>query len=393
MVPRAGRAAHFPSGIAVSKPGGPRISRLGPPSRGGPDAPCLVGSETLAHELHEIAPDLFPDDAPVVESVDAALDELGARSPLLVLVDVRSVGAEGLRLLERSDPQAPPTVVLGGADDEDTIQRAVELGAAGWLVAPFASSELRLAVASARHTADVVREHEQEVSDLRGIARLQESALRTSTDVLHAALDKRAESEEQALRVQAETIRRLARAVESRATASETHVDQVGRYCALIAERIGYEDRAQAISLASALHDVGTLTVPDIILLKRTPLTDDERALMELHCRAGFIILSGAEGEVLELAATIALTHHEWFDGSGYPDGLAGEAIPIAGRIAAIADGFDALTSEWPFREALEFDAAATLLTQERGTQYDPNLLDVFLAAPELPRLYAGTPS
>jgi response regulator RpfG family c-di-GMP phosphodiesterase len=340
--------------------------------------------------LHEIAPDLFPDDAPVVTTVEAALHELGQRSPELVLVDVRSVGADGLRLLARADPELPPTLVLGATEDEDTIQRAVELGASGWLVAPFASSELRLAVASARHNADVFREHEQEISDLRGIARLQESALRTSTDILRAALDERTESQAEAVRTQAETIRRLARAIESRANASESHVDRVGRYCALISERIGYADTAHTIELAAALHDVGTLTVPDIILLKRSPLTEDERALMELHCRAGHAILTGAGGEVLELAATIALTHHESFDGSGYPDRLAGEAIPLAGRIVAIADGFDTLMSEWPFREALNFDAAARLLAQERAGRFDPNLLDVFLAAPELPRIYAG---
>jgi len=352
----------------------------------------VIGGASLAHELHEIAPDLFPDDPPVVATVDAALRELGARTPELLLVDVRAVGEDGLRLFTHADPHGPPTVVVGGSEDGETIQRAVELGAAGWLVAPFASSELRLAVASALHKADVVREHEQEISDLRGIARLQENALRTSTDMLRATLDKRTESEAEAVRSCSQTILRLARAVESRTGASDTHVDRVGRYAELISEQIGYTDVAQAISLAAALHDVGTLAVPDIVLLKRSPLTEDERALMELHCRAGHAILSGAGSELLDVAATIALTHHECFDGSGYPDGLSGEAIPLAGRIAALADGFDTLTSEWPFREALNFEAAARLLAQDRGTRFDPNLLDVFLAARELPRIYAGEP-
>jgi len=363
---------------------------LGPPSRGARDAPCLIGDESLAHELHEIAPDLFPDDAPVVATVDDALHELGERSPDLVLVDVRSVGKDGLRLLTYGDPKGPPTVVVGAIEDEETMRRAVELGAAGWLVAPFASSELRLAVASALHSADVGREHEQELSDLRGIARLQEDALRTSTDILRAALDQRTESEEAAVRSRSQTIRRLARAVEARTGAGDAHVDRVSEYAHLISERIGYPDSAPTISLAAALHDVGTLAVPDVVLLKRVPLTEDEQALLELHCRAGHSILADSGSEVLDVAATIALTHHEWFDGSGYPDGLVGEAIPLAGRITALADGFDTLTSEWPFREALNFEAAARLLAHERGTRFDPNLLDVFLAAPELPRLYAG---
>jgi response regulator RpfG family c-di-GMP phosphodiesterase len=307
-----------------------------------------------------------------------------------VLVDVRSVGKDGLRLLAQAERHGPPTLVLGTTEDEETIQQAVELGAAGWLVAPFASSELRLAVAAAHHSAEIVREHELEISDLRGIARLQESALRTSSDILRAALDQRTETEEAAVRARSQTIRRLARAIESRAGASETHVDRVAAYAELISERIGYADTGPTMSLAASLHDVGTLAVPDLVLLKRSPLTEDEQALMELHCRAGHAVLSDSGTEVLDVAATIALTHHEWFDGSGYPDALSGEAIPLAGRIVALADGFDTLTSEWPFREALNFEAAARLLAHERGTRFDPNLLDVFLAAPELPRLYAG---
>jgi putative two-component system response regulator len=326
-----------------------------------------------------------------VETVDDALRELGEHAPELVLVDVRSVGEDGLRLLEHADLERPPTLVLGATEDETTIQKAVELGAAGWLVAPFASSELRLAVASARHTADLLREHEQEIDDLRGIARLQENALRTGSDILRAALDERTESEAAALRAGSQTVQRLARAIETRTGASETHVDRVSSYCALVAERIGYADTAPTLSLAAALHDVGTLAVPDVVLLKRSPLAEDEQALLELHCRAGHTMLAGSGSDVLEVAATIALTHHEWYDGSGYPDGLAGEGIPLSGRIAAIADGFDTLTSGWPFREALDIDSATRLLAQERGNRFDPDLLDVFLAAPELPQLYAAT--
>src|SRR5262249_12323849 len=183
-------------------------------------------------------------------------------TPELLLVDVRAVGEDGLRLFTHAAPHGPPTVVVGGTEDEETIQRAVELGAAGWLVAPFASSELRLAVAAALHKADVVREHEQQISDLRGIARLQENALRTSTDMLRATLDKRTESEAEAVRSCSQTILHLARAVESRAGASDNHVDRVGRYAELISERIGYTHVAPAISLAPPLHPLPTLPLP-----------------------------------------------------------------------------------------------------------------------------------
>ena len=137
-------------------------------------------------------------------------------------------------------------------------------------------------------------------------------------------------------------------------------------------------------AVAARLHDVGTVVVPDRLLLKGGTLDEHELWVMQSHCQAGFEILSPSPSPVLQLAAEIALTHHEWFDGCGYPRGLRGTDIPLAGRIAAIADVFDALTSERPYRAPLTAEAAIEVMVRERGSHFDPELLDLFLGSERL---------
>jgi response regulator RpfG family c-di-GMP phosphodiesterase len=132
------------------------------------------------------------------------------------------------------------------------------------------------------------------------------------------------------------------------------------------------------IRTASAMHDAGKIAIPDAILLSARRLTADERAVIETHAAIGYELLAGSTSPLLQLAAEIAHTHHERYNGSGYPRGLAGDEIPIEGRIAAVADVFDALTSERPYRPPLTVDAAIELMKAERGTQFDPVVLDTF---------------
>jgi hypothetical protein len=191
----------------------------------------------------------------------------------------------------------------------------------------------------------------------------------------------------EALRAYEEGVDCLVRAIESRDVETGQHVARMSCYCSAIAEALGLDSgQCQAIGIASRLHDIGKIGIPDRILLKSVALTRAERAIIERHCRAGWEILAGARSEILQLAAVIALTHHEWFDGSGYPEGLAGAAIPLPGRIAAIADVFDALTSERPYRAVLPVTQARIVMLAERGTHFDPGLLDLFMGI-ELPAL------
>jgi HD-GYP domain-containing protein (c-di-GMP phosphodiesterase class II) len=190
--------------------------------------------------------------------------------------------------------------------------------------------------------------------------------------------ERHAESE--ALRAYEEGVDCLVRAIESRDIETGQHVARMSLYCSAIAEALGLDSRqCQAIGIASRLHDIGKVGIPDKILLKSEGLTREEREVIEHHCRDGWEILVGARSEILQLAAVIALTHHEWFDGTGYPQRLAGAAIPLPGRIAAIADVFDALTSERPYRAALPDAQARTVMLAERGTHFDPGLLDLFM--------------
>jgi len=181
---------------------------------------------------------------------------------------------------------------------------------------------------------------------------------------------------------QAETIRRLAFAAEFRNAETGRDTARMSRYCDLLARRLDLDaEHCELIRLASALHDVGKIAIPDRILLKPGSLNDAERRVMERHAEIGHRLLAESSSELLDVAATIALTHHERYDGGGYPQGLAGEAIPLEGRIAAVADVFDAITSNRVYRPALSVEEALEVMRAGRGTQFDPLVLDIFLDA------------
>ncbi len=176
-----------------------------------------------------------------------------------------------------------------------------------------------------------------------------------------------------------ESLRHLQRALACRDVETAGHLERVAGYSALIADKVGLD--AELVSEASRLHDIGKLGIPDAILQKPGLLVPWERLQIERHTLAGHRILSGSPAPLVETAALVALTHHERWDGGGYPGGLAGAAIPIEGRVVAIADAFDALTTDRPYRAALEPGAALHLMRPERGRQFDPVLLDAFLAS------------
>jgi putative two-component system response regulator len=153
----------------------------------------------------------------------------------------------------------------------------------------------------------------------------------------------------------------------------------MSKYCELLARRLGADyERCELIRVSCVMHDVGKIGISDNILLKPGPLSTDEFNVMKTHPQIGRRILEGSSAEVLQLAATVAYTHHEWWDGTGYPDGLSGETIPLEGRIAAIGDVFDALTTNRVYRKAFTLGEAVEIMRNERGTHFDPHLLDLF---------------
>jgi putative two-component system response regulator len=187
-----------------------------------------------------------------------------------------------------------------------------------------------------------------------------------------------------------ETIQRLAIAAEFRDSSTAQHIQRMSHYCELLARKAGLSpERCDLIRTASPMHDIGKIGTPDHVLLKPGSFTEEEFGVIAQHAEIGYRILRGSDSELLKVAATIAYTHHERYDGTGYPRGLKGEAIPIEGRIVAIADAFDALTTQRVYKPAFELNHAIELMLKHRGKHFDPELLDIFVAsADELARIH-----
>lgn len=175
-------------------------------------------------------------------------------------------------------------------------------------------------------------------------------------------------------------IRGLASEAEGGAAATVRHLERLGRYVEVLARAMGWpDDRCTLLRRASRLHDIGKVGIPREVLANEGVFTSEERQAMERHVVIGRDLLAGCGSPLLDLAATIALSHHERHDGGGYPHGLKGAAIPIEGRIVAIADVFDALTTERRYKRAMSFNQARVLMLANRGSHFDAQLLDLFL--------------
>ena len=248
----------------------------------------------------------------------------------LVLSDVNMPGESGIDFTREVLAHYPETavVMVTGIDDRSYAEIAIELGAYGYVLKPFKPNELIINVNNAlrRRTLEIENRDHREM--------LEQTVLER-TAALRETIAQLERSDTELRRLREETIRRLSWAAEFRNQETGEHIVRMSLYCALLARLAGLDaERAELIRIASPMHDVGKIGIPDRILLKPGRLTDDEREVMEAHTEMGHRILAGSEVELLDLAAEIALTHHERIDGSGYPRGLAGDAIPIEGRIA-----------------------------------------------------------
>jgi len=286
----------------------------------------------------------------VANSVAQARGMLSASTYSTVLCDIGLPGSSGFELLEELARTRPDvaTVVVTGHDDVDLANVAVRLGAYGYVMKPFEPNELMIAIANASHRRRLEAERREAA----------ESALQ---------------------RAYAGTLSRLGRAVEYRDGPTGAHLERVGGHAAQIAQALGLpEARVELLRLAAPLHDIGKIAVPDAVLGKPGALSPEELEVMRAHAELGRDLLGGSGSELLQLAATIAWTHHERWDGGGYPRGLAGYDIPLEGRIVAVADVFDALTSDRPYRLAWSVDAALEHVAAGRSTQFDPDVVDAF---------------
>ena len=326
---------------------------------------------------------------------EAAADANEARLALgrepfdVALLDVNMPGESGIELLAHVRVEHPTLAVLmvTGEDDLGLATTAIELGAYGYMVKPVRAGELLINVANALHRrrreAELVRRFER----LEGNGPDTEGALRRALDASRLSPDV-------ALAFQSDTMRRLLRLAEFRDDQTGQHMLRMGRYCEILALQLGLpEERCAQLRLASELHDIGKVGIPDGILLKPGKLTLSEYDVMKTHADIGYRLLGDSAAELMLLAATVAHTHHERWDGHGYPRGLAGEDSPIEGRIATVADVFDALTSDRVYRPAFPVGLAVAMMEAERGRHFEPAVLDALRAGfdhiDEVRRTYA----
>ena len=304
----------------------------------------------------------------------AGREQLQQNSYKLVLLDVNMPGESGMELLShiRSDHPEVAVLMVTGEDGTKQAMAAIEHGAYGYLVKPVGSGELLINVANALHRRHGELENRQLVQHLR-------ATVDERSHNLAEALQDLELSETKVWVSQAETIFRLARIVEFRDEETGHHLRRMSSYCEIIARQIGWSaQHCELVRLASQLHDVGKIAVPDSVLLKPGKLTPEEFEVIKSHAETGYKMLAGSSSEVVQLGAQIARTHHERWDGDGYPRGLHEDQIPPEGRIAAVADVFDALTSDRVYRAALPVKSAIKMMQEERARHFDPELLDAF---------------
>lgn len=281
----------------------------------------------------------------------------------LVLLDYRLPSIDGLEFARRFR-RAPvnrdvPIVLITVVGEAPVRQAALEAGVVDFLLKPVRPREL-----SAR------------CRNLLQLRQQTESVKQRALSLEQRLLSSMHELEER----ERETLTRLARAIEYRDAGTSAYLERMAHFAGLIAEQLGLsEDEVRTIELAAPLHDMGKIAIPDAILLKQGPLTEEETAVMRRHPRIGHELLSGSHNRFIQASAIVALRHHERFDGSGYPDGLKGEAIPLEARIVAVADVFDALISPRPYKEAWSVDTALAYLYAQRGRLFDPGCVDVLV--------------
>ena len=309
--------------------------------------------------------------------------------PDVVLLDIMMPEISGLEILEamRDDPKTChiPVIVLTAHSGADVKLEALKLGSSDFLAKPVDASELIL-----------------RLRNVLAVKAYQDQITNYSLELEQRVEERTKEVVESRQRI----IHCLARAAEYRDDDTGKHVIRVGKYVKTIARELGYNDRqADLMEQAAQLHDIGKIGVPDSVLLKEGKLSPDEFGVIQSHCEIGDSIINPMNQDeftvyqrhtdvgaqllemdgypVMQLAGVIAQTHHEKWDGSGYPNGLMGEAIPIEGRMTAVADVFDALSSERPYKPAFELTKCLEIMIDGRGTHFDPRVLDAFFTRME----------
>jgi putative two-component system response regulator len=300
-------------------------------------------------------------------STDKALELLEQNNYSLVVSDINMPGKTGIELLSIVKKRFPDVAVImvTAVDDRKTAIQSLHLGAYGYVIKPFDLNEIVISVVNAlerRRLTIQSKEHETRL----------ENEVRNRTAEIH--------------RREEEICLRLTSACEYRDVETGSHIRRIGLYAFIMADELGWSSQLMdEIRVAAPMHDIGKIGVPDYILLKRGKLTNEEFEIIKKHTVIGAEMLSGSSISLLNMAKDIALSHQEKWDGSGYPYGLSGEAIPESARIVAIIDVYDALVSKRIYRPAILEEEALQIMTRDKGKHFDPRIFDAFLRV--LPKL------
>lgn len=292
-----------------------------------------------------------------------ALEIYNNFSPDLILLDIKMPHVDGFEVMEQLKAHEHdnylPILMLTALADPKTRLRALKKGAKDFLTKPFDMAETLVRI---RNMLDV---------------RLLHNQVRDQNRVLEERVEERTRELNKS---HTEIIHRLARAAEYRDNETSMHTVRMGLLSVRLAHGIGLSHyECGLLHKASPMHDIGKIGIPDSILLKPGKLDPEEWEIMKTHSQIGADIIAGSQSELLQMSEVIALTHHERWDGTGYPRGLKGEEIPLIGRIVALCDVFDALTSDRPYKKAFSIQVSVKEIKSQSGKHFDPRLVKLFL--------------
>lgn len=295
----------------------------------------------------------------------------------LMLLDLQLPGMDGYEVVENIRSNASykdvPILVSCALEDKQRCFRAIKAGATDLILKPVDEMELQVRADSLlkmKHTRDTFKDYQVKLEDI----------VDKRTADLSKALEDMAAARRSTQAAHIETIRRLSIAAEYKDDETAAHIQRMSRYSALIARELNLpQSEVEIISHASLMHDVGKIGIPDVILFKPKELNASEWEIMQRHTNIGGRILEGSSSKVMLAGQIIAMSHHEKWDGTGYPQGLKGKEIPLWGRICCVADVYDALTSNRPYKSAYSSDKAMKIMTAESGLHFDPAIMEAFM--------------
>lgn len=340
-----------------------------PVSSAGRRRVLVVDDEASVRDILCDALDAFDYDAISAENAVTAMKKLESEDVDLVLSDIEMPGENGMQLLSRIKKSRPTldVVMVTGVVDAQVAVQAIRNGASDYVTKPFNLEEVQIVVDRVLEKRRLVKENEAYQEHLEELVALRTDEVKQ----LYATLEESYES----------TLQALVTALDFRDNETQGHSFRVVEYAVMVAERMGvHGDELTWIRRGSILHDVGKIGVPDAILRKPGKLDAEEWEVMKQHPELGHEMLRHIR--FLAPALDIVRSHQERFDGTGYPDGLKGEAIPLGARIFAVVDTFDAMTSDRPYRKALSIKAAADEILRCAGKQFDPKVAEAFLSIP-----------